>query len=350
MKNHLLLACLLCWIAQATEDRLEYGVDVSFPVHHRVSTNYAWLPHNVNPSQEIPVAYEYQPLQPLGNRQSEYIRHLHGCREYHADKPNSCDAHEYFRMQMNLQQPQSMKNYTETGYQVTRAPDHVVDLLQDFWRRNHYKGKEEVFYQGSSYINFWETPTHLVSVDDKGLRGSGAKLKEELWAAASATLEAWTEQELQPVSMYGIRVYGPGAIMLPHVDRLPLVASAIVNVGEDLDEPWPIELYDHSGIARNVTIEPGEMLLFESHSLIHGHPFPLQGRYQALLFMHFEPTGHTLLRTATGYHTVDRQYRQAVAVGQGGPDHDRLPPYLQPASPAAEDWRKRNPDGWSPVR
>jgi hypothetical protein len=32
----------------------------------------------------------------------------------------------------------------------------------------------------------------------------------------------------------------------------------------------PREIYDHNGNAHNVTLEPGYMLLFESHSAIHG--------------------------------------------------------------------------------
>jgi hypothetical protein len=55
-----------------------------------------------------------------------------------------------------------------------------------------------------------------------GLRGSGAKLKEHIWAAASATMEEWTNQELQPCSLYGIRVYKEGAIMLPHVRSIAI--------------------------------------------------------------------------------------------------------------------------------
>lgn len=69
-----------------------------------------------------------------------------------------------------------------------------------------------------------------------------------------------------------------GAILAPHVDRLPLVSSCIVNVAQDVDEPWPLEVIDREGKAVNVTMEPGDMVLYESHSLIHGRPFPLKGR------------------------------------------------------------------------
>ena len=40
-------------------------------------------------------------------------------------------------------------------------------------------------------------------------------------------------QELAECSLYGIRVYTTGAILATHVDRMPLVSSAILNVDQD---------------------------------------------------------------------------------------------------------------------
>ena len=59
-------------------------------------------------------------------------------------------------------------------------------------------------------------------------------------------------------------------MLAPHVDRLPLVSSAIINVDQDVDEPWPLEVIGHDGIAVNITMEPGDLVLYESHSIIHG--------------------------------------------------------------------------------
>ena len=88
--------------------------------------------------------------------------------------------------------------------------------------------------------------------------------------------------ELSPTSLYGIRVYTEGAVLAPHVDRIPLVISAIVNVAQDVDEPWPLEVYGHDGKAYNITMEVGDIVFYESHSVIHGRPFPLKGRYYAV--------------------------------------------------------------------
>ena len=104
-----------------------------------------------------------------------------------------------------------------------------------------------------------------------------------------STLEQWTGKELKRTSVYGIRVYQRGSILAPHVDRLPLVSSAIINVAQDVDEPWPLEVIGHDGKATNITMEPGDMILYESHSVIHGRPYPFNGDYFANIFIHFIP-------------------------------------------------------------
>ena len=97
-------------------------------------------------------------------------------------------------------------------------------------------------------------------MEDSGLRGGGFALKKKIWDAARDTIQAWTGEELTECSLYGIRVYKENAILATHVDRLPLVSSAIINVASDLDEPWPLEVYGHDGKATNVTMEPGDMV------------------------------------------------------------------------------------------
>ena len=125
----------------------------------------------------------------------------------------------------------------------------------------------------------------MVSVEDTGLRGGGIKLKQAIWDEAEDTISMWTEQQLTQCSLYGIRIYQTGAVLATHVDRLPLVSSAIINVAQDLDEPWPLEVIGHDGKAYNVTMEPGDMVLYESHSVLHGRPYPLKGRYLANIFV-----------------------------------------------------------------
>lgn len=91
-------------------EEVEYGVDVSFPMHRAtVSDNYAWLDHNVDPSIPTPEQYKDMPVQPLGDRQSFYNDFLDGCVEHFGTKGGKrCISTEADRIEMSLRQPQSM--------------------------------------------------------------------------------------------------------------------------------------------------------------------------------------------------------------------------------------------------
>lgn len=354
MKFHGLKCLFLAAVASlvvAEDEPVEYGVDVSFPMHYfDVSTNYPWLPHNVDPSLPVPEEYRDMVPQPLGNKKDFYKDFIQGCIDKFGKKGARCTQNELDRVAMTLRQPQSMQNYTKVGYKKIRAPPEVWKMVKKFWDTNKDSTKSENWGVGNTYTNNWKTHSKMVSVEDSGLRGGGYGLKQKLWDAAYDTIAEWTGQELTQCSLYGIRVYYEGSVLAPHVDRLPLVSSAIINVDQDLDEPWPLEVIGHDGKAVNVTMEPGDMVLYESHSVIHGRPFPLKGRFFANIFVHFEPTGHTLRhhnhKTDAG-SDVDQKYRDSLARGSGGHENEQngLPAYIVPGTPEEAHWRASHPGG-----
>ena len=270
----------------------QYGVDVSIPVHRlRVSTNYPWLPHNVDPENNpTPEEYKDMPIQPLGDKQGFYEQYMQKWKQSLIDEdadPEYADNEELERVLGNLEQPAMVVNYTSTGYTKIRAPEELRNMLTQFWEDNKHEQEEE---DHQTILNQFENITTMVNVEDETLRGGGNALKKAVWDAARMEVSKWTNGlDLVGSSMYGIRVYKRGNILLPHVDRLPLVCSAIINVAQDVEEPWPLEVYDRNGMAVNITMDPGDMVLYESHSLIHGRPFPLKGEYFANIFIHFEP-------------------------------------------------------------
>ena len=92
-----------------------------------------------------------------------------------------------------------------------------------------------------------------------------------------------------------------------------------------------------------------KIILFSpmTHDLLLGHPFPLKGRYVALIFIHFEPTGHSLGKNESGFfyirhddkkrnkkdrHELEKEYRKATINGHGGQSSSMgagLPPYIK---------------------
>jgi hypothetical protein len=152
--------------------------------HAKVSDNYAWLPHNQDPTLPVPKRYEGMKIQVLGNRQKAYDEFIQGCIKKFGFKGSRCLSTEKDRFEMSLRQPQSMQNYTETGYKKIRAPKELFALILDFWAKNMDKAKEEQWGVANTYTNNWASPTQMVSVEDMALRGGGSPLKQKIWSAA----------------------------------------------------------------------------------------------------------------------------------------------------------------------
>jgi prolyl 4-hydroxylase len=294
-------------------------------------------------------------IQPLGDRQKFYDDFIKSCADAYGRQGPRCYDTEADRIAMALRQPRSMQNYTQMGFKKIKAPKVLFDQIKRFWDTNKDLANEEKWGVGNTYTNNWVSKSSMVSVEDTRLRGAGAELKQNIWNAARDIIAEWTGQELTQCSLYGIRVYKNDAVLATHVDRLPLVSSAIINVDQDVDEPWPLEVIGHDGRAYNVTMEPGDMVLYESHSILHGRPFPLKGRFMANIFVHFEPTGHTLRHHANleGLdldQDVNAKYRESLKKGHGGHENEMasngLPSYIIAGTPEEKHWRDQHPNGY----
>ena len=165
----------------------------------------------------------------------------------------------------------NIQNYTDIGFKKIKAPKKSFEMLQKFWNANHKENeKVELWGPANVYTNHWAAPTYMVDASSHRYPHGGGSLTWEVERETKNILENWTLEKLERTSLYGIRVYKEGAVLSPHVDRNPLIISAIINVAQDIDEPWPIEVIGHDGKAYNITMEPGDMVLYESHSVIHG--------------------------------------------------------------------------------
>ena len=91
-------------------------------------------------------------------------------------------------------------------------------------------------------------------------------------------------------AVYGVRRYRRGASLEVHRDRFKThIISAILNIGQSVDEEWPLEIEDHAYRTHQVLLNPGEMLLYEGGRLRHGRPTPFRGDFFDNVFVHFRP-------------------------------------------------------------
>lgn len=258
----------------------QFGVDVSFPIHY----NFIGADDDLAKTNAV-----------FGNERVEtYKKYMQGCiKRYGGDDTESeCMWNDEGRLRLNLNQPQAQKNYTDIGFKKTKLSDETWSLLNAFWA--DVKAKEDNFPDNlkgeewpaaNTYVNHWERDTQIHLLDNS--------LRKVIWDEIEQKIQEWipTASSLSKSSLYGVRVYREGHILAPHVDRDPLISSAIINIDQQVAEPWPLEVIGHDGLAHNITINPGEVILYESHSVIHGRPYALKGKnsYFANVFVHFKP-------------------------------------------------------------
>jgi prolyl 4-hydroxylase len=195
------------------------------------------------------------------NQGKRYANLMDGCAKAYSKR--ECEATETARLKMSRDQPKSQYNYTEVGFKKIRVGAKLFEIIKSFYEKNKEKRHLEQWGRGYTYTNHWVSPTYMVSTEDSSLRGAGTGLKSQIWSEVKPIIEEWTGHSIKPTSLYGIREYTDGAILATHVDRLPLVSSCIINVYQEVTEPWPLEVYDHKGQAHNVTMEAGDMVLYE---------------------------------------------------------------------------------------
>lgn len=136
--------------------------------------------------------------------------------------------------------------------------------------------------------NVWANKTKVCNIND-----AGEAFIKRVGDESQGILEEWSGEPLWPGEMNGIRIYSEGALLVPHIDVTPNIISAIVVVDQDdaaSTTTFPLEVYSHDGVAHNITTRAGDMILYESATVIHGRPFPLKGSsYMANAFLHFQP-------------------------------------------------------------
>lgn len=149
---------------------------------------------------------------------SRYLTYMHGC--YGMYNQELCDQNELERISINSVQPAVQRNFTAAGYAKVRAPASSYKALRQFWDLYHTKDMQtEDWDEANIYTNHWKTATHTLLVDSHDGPRLDVQTRRKLVDDVQSVLERWSGVPLQPTSLYGIRSYGSGSILAPHVDR-----------------------------------------------------------------------------------------------------------------------------------
>jgi len=180
----------------------------------------------------------------------------------------------------SLGEPTRPPAYTRLGFHQCPMPGALFDVLRTFYEHNAANAIEE--HVPGYIVGDQAVASHLLQLPDA--------LQRQVHNALHLTMEEWSRTALIPTFVYGIRRYERGATLKVHRDRSSThVFGATLNIGQQLDESWPLVIEDNFSRRHEVTLQPGEMLLYESERLPHGRPKPLRGEFYAGVFAHYRP-------------------------------------------------------------
>eukprot|EP00616_Rhizochromulina_sp_CCMP1243_P006744 CAMPEP_0118976484 /NCGR_PEP_ID=MMETSP1173-20130426/18970_1 /TAXON_ID=1034831 /ORGANISM="Rhizochromulina marina cf, Strain CCMP1243" /LENGTH=473 /DNA_ID=CAMNT_0006926525 /DNA_START=54 /DNA_END=1475 /DNA_ORIENTATION=- len=192
------------------------------------------------------------------------------------------------RHALNTVQPSIVHNYTARGFIKMPVPEATFAWLKAWYDKN---GRQEVEETNAGAVGTQHEAPWFV-------RHVPPNLKTRLASELRPIMAEWSgfeDGKLAMTSCYGIRRYSRGAQLRMHVDTMTThVVSAIINVDQEIDSDWPIEIKNHEGVYEYVNMKPGEMLFYESAKCLHGRPQKFNGDGYSNIFLHFQPTDSNL--------------------------------------------------------
>ncbi|KAL7465427.1 hypothetical protein ACHAXS_005772 [Conticribra weissflogii] len=197
-------------------------------------------------------------------------------------------------------------NYTENGWGLTRAPEHITKRLQQRLHKTLVEMEIEEEQPDGTVTTKKKIPQgqgtrkeHYINViggdeDSRPIMIQDYRENDEILMEMKPMFEWWSGVDLEGSIAYGIRAYRNDSNLLMHVDKSSThIISGIFHIDHSEDsEPWPIIIEDFQGNTNQVYMEAGDILFYESSKCFHGRPQTFIGSYYASLFMHYRPVGY----------------------------------------------------------
>lgn len=269
---------MVYWLKQTDNSRV-FQFDLKYGEQHTICTN-SFIGHTFEVTTQSDVSLkkvlvEHILILPFGESPpSDHTHSRNFTREIHHSL-----RHEWIR------QDRIKRTFSPLGFAKGRLPDDVFASLGALYYNNQRNVCLEEWGGKGVFVNWWETEVAFLQIP--------WRIKELHQTRLKDMVSAWAGVEVEETVMYGFRQYQEGARLLTHVDRHTTHAvSLIVNIAQGgLDEPWPVEVYDHGGRLHEIVMEPGDVVYYESAKNLHGRNRPLKGKngYYVNLFTHYRP-------------------------------------------------------------
>lgn len=208
-------------------------------------------------------------------------------KEYHMKNINT--SKKTFKSSSDL------PKFSEKGFKVVKVPPQTWRLIEESYQLLQSKRTAEDWSGITDFIHDKDgnAPVEILNMDNC------SRIKEIIQEELKPIHEEFAGQPIDPVCIYGIRSYMTGAILKNHTDRIETHhVSSIIVVDKKLYDcnscnDWSLDIQDHNGNWHKIYAEPGDMILYESATCMHGRPNPFKGEYYRNMFIHYKLSDYT---------------------------------------------------------
>ena len=176
---------------------------------------------------------------------------------------------------------------TKRGFLKARAPELLQRKLLSHYRTHQKQARTEqpgAFVAGRNDAQ--HPPSEVIELPET--------LRRDATLSLQPMIEAWIGDFAVPVSVSDVHRYLDGTRVKLHRDQDERHrASVLMNISQKLKRPWRLLIEDHAYRRHEITIAPGEVLLYEGAKLLHGRPEPCRGDHFADLIAHYDVAGPT---------------------------------------------------------
>jgi len=212
------------------------------------------------------------------------------------DSRLAAQYHQDNKAKIEFRTKEDLPKLTEIGFKVVKVPINTWRLIQEAY----------TLLQSVKTAELWDGMENFIHDKD----GKAAdleifnmdncfRIKEIIQEELQPIHEEFIEHKarLKPKWIYGIRSYKNGAILENHTDTIETHhISSIIIVDKKVDKDWPLDFQDHAGNWHKVYAEPGDMILYESATCLHGRTEPFEGEYFRNFYTHYTLADYKLVR------------------------------------------------------
>lgn len=198
-----------------------------------------------------------------------------------------------FKDTVKVNNYQDLPRVTKEGFKVVKCPTKPWNIIKETYDLLKHTIKEEVWPGKDQVIKGEGITSDILNLEH--LKAIRQVIHEQL----QPLHKEWSNREILPTAVYGIRSYNKGATLITHRDKVGTHhISSIIIVDKDLncgcsktkgvENDWALDIQDHEGKWHKVYAEIGDIILYESAVLEHGRLEPFKGNYFRNFYVHYK--------------------------------------------------------------